>query len=173
MGTHADPVLSQLKNQIFQGWPDVRRSVLEIIYPFWNYGDEPSSKWWVDIQGSQVNVPSIPETWIPQGFIYWPFGRGKDLTQNQRMHMLARYKRGHQGIHQGMQHNLVYKTQPTKAALSSHMMYWVVLTGSRLFQQLPTDQSFNKPMAAHVINILKMMFSEHGIPACVLRDQGR
>ena len=31
----------------------------------------------------------------------------------------------------------------------------------------------NGPVAAHVINILKMMFSEHGIPACVFTDQGR
>ena len=38
--TQADPILSQLKHQIFQGWQDVRRSVPESIYPFGNYRDE-------------------------------------------------------------------------------------------------------------------------------------
>ena len=40
VATQADPGLSQLKHQIFQGWPDVRRSVLESIHPFWNQRDE-------------------------------------------------------------------------------------------------------------------------------------
>ena len=31
----------------------------------------------------------------------------------------------------------------------------------------------NNPMASHVINILKMMFSERGILACLFTNQGR
>ena len=33
----ADPVLSQLKHQIFQGWPDARGGISDNMYPFWNY----------------------------------------------------------------------------------------------------------------------------------------
>ena len=40
------------------------------------------------------------------------------------------------------------------------------------FSNFPLIRFLNNPMAAHVINILKMMFSEHGIPACVFTDQG-
>ena len=29
-----------LKQQIFQGWPDVRRSIPERTHPFWNFRDE-------------------------------------------------------------------------------------------------------------------------------------
>ena len=36
----ADPVLSQLKYQIFQGLPDPRRSIPGSIHTFWNYRDE-------------------------------------------------------------------------------------------------------------------------------------
>ena len=36
----ADPILSQLKYQVFQEWPDARRSLPESIHPFWNYKDE-------------------------------------------------------------------------------------------------------------------------------------
>ena len=37
--TQADPVLSQLKHQIFQGRSDARKNIPEIIYPVWNYQD--------------------------------------------------------------------------------------------------------------------------------------
>ena len=40
--TQADPLLSQHKHQVFQGWSDARRNILESIYPFWNYWDELS-----------------------------------------------------------------------------------------------------------------------------------
>ena len=39
--TQADPVLSHLNYQIFQGWPDAR-SIPESIHTFWNYRDELS-----------------------------------------------------------------------------------------------------------------------------------
>ena len=39
VATQADQVPSQLKQQIFQGWPDERRSIPESIHPFWNYRD--------------------------------------------------------------------------------------------------------------------------------------
>ena len=42
LATQADPILSQLKHQIFQGWPDTRRGISEIIIPFWNYQDDLS-----------------------------------------------------------------------------------------------------------------------------------
>ena len=38
--TQADPILSQQKHQIFQGWPNVKRTVAERIHPFLNYRDE-------------------------------------------------------------------------------------------------------------------------------------
>ena len=47
-----------------------------------------------------------------------------------------------------------------------------LVTGGVLFQQLPTDQSFKHPNGSPFINILKMMFSEHGIPTQVFTDQG-
>ena len=40
-------------------------------------------------------------------------------------------------------------------------------------QHLPTDQRAENQMAAHVVNILKTMFSKYGILAHVFTDQGR
>ena len=37
-----DPIFSQLKQQIFQGRPDARRSIPESIQPFQNFRDELS-----------------------------------------------------------------------------------------------------------------------------------
>ena len=37
-----NPILSQLKHQIFQGWQDARRGIPESIHPFWYYRDELS-----------------------------------------------------------------------------------------------------------------------------------
>ena len=69
--------------------------------------------WW---SRPQVSDPSIQETWIPQGFTCWPFRTGKDPTWSQRMCILARYNRGHKGIHQWMLGMPVNKTQQTKEA---------------------------------------------------------
>ena len=41
------------------------------------------------------------------------------------------------------------------------------------FSNFPLIRVLNNPMATHVINILKTVFSEHDIPACVFTDQGR
>ena len=40
VATQADPILSQLKHQISQEWPYVRRGIPDSIHPFWNYRDE-------------------------------------------------------------------------------------------------------------------------------------
>ena len=187
MSMQADPVLSQLQHQIFMGWPDVR-SIPENINPLWNYRNELVIEDGLIFKAHKLVIPASQQTWIHPGLVCLSF-RWEDPTQNLRMHILARHYRGHQRIHQGMQHMPVNETKPTKGASHPtwhtewtmgdtwdwHLPIWVswILTGSRLFQQFLLIRVLNNPMATHVINILKMMFSEYGIPAHVFMDQGR
>ena len=63
-----------------------------------------SGRRWIDLQSPQASYSNILEAWIPQGLMCWSFRGSEDPTQSLRMHILARHNRGHQRIHQGMQH---------------------------------------------------------------------
>ena len=52
-----DPVLSQLKHQIFQGWPDAR-NILESIHPFWNYRGELVLEDALIFKGHKLVIPA-------------------------------------------------------------------------------------------------------------------
>ncbi|XP_068227963.1 uncharacterized protein [Palaemon carinicauda] len=40
--TNADPILSQLRDQILRGWPKTQREVTSQLRPYWSYRDELS-----------------------------------------------------------------------------------------------------------------------------------
>ena len=58
VATQADPVLNQLKQQLFQRWPDARRSVPESIHQFWSYRDEPAVEDGLIFKAHKLVIPA-------------------------------------------------------------------------------------------------------------------
>ena len=158
--THADPVLSQLKHQIFQGWPYVQRHFLESIHLFWNYRDELVVKDGLIFKAHKL---VIRESQIYEflkdlhvGYfreektlrratecIYWP-GITGDIKEYIK------------GCNYASQQNPANKrsSHPTKCTETTmgegwewHFPIWVlwILSGGRLFQQLLANHIFEQP----------------------------
>ena len=79
MATQAEPVLSQLRHQIFQGWPDVRRGILETIYPFWNYNDELFVEDELNVKTHKLVIPTSQQQEFLKDLHYGHLGNKKTL----------------------------------------------------------------------------------------------
>ena len=115
----AAPLLSQLKHQIFQGWPDSRRSIPESIHPFWTYRDELVVEEGLIFKAHKLVIPASQKHTFLKDLHVGHLGEEKTPNHSPRKCILARHKREHQRIHQWLQHMPVDKIQPIKGTSHS------------------------------------------------------
>ena len=181
--------LSWLKHQVFQGWPDAGKSIPESIHPFRNWRDQllvgdglifkahklviPASKkqeFLRDLHiGHLEEVKTLLRVWE---CMYCP-----DIMEDikeciKRCEICLSMKPSQQKeplIPHDVLHGPWEKVGIDIFQYRSHD-YMLI---EDYFRNFPLVRVLNNQMATHVIDILKMMFSQHGIPAWVFIDQGR
>ena len=148
-----------------------------------------SSRRWNDLQNPEASDPSIPGTWNSQGLTCWWFRGGEDPVRAKECAYwpgvtgdIKEYIKGCnmcQSMKPSQQKDPVNPhdvlSGPWEKAGINIFQYGSCkyLLVEDYFSNFPLIRVLNNPMATHTINILKTMFSEHGVPAHVFMDQGR
>ena len=64
--TEKDVIFSELRQQIKEGWPDLRRQCPKSLHPFWNHRDELSCCNGIVLKGERIVVPEAMQSIILQ-----------------------------------------------------------------------------------------------------------
>ena len=114
----ADPVLSQPKHQIFQGWPDVGRCVPERFNTFLNYRDELAVEDGLIFKGHKLVILASQKHGFLQDLHAGHLGEEMTLLRVRESVYWPGIGGDNNKIYQGC--NIC---QAKKRSLSSHMLY--------------------------------------------------
>ena len=189
MGMQADPVLRQLKHKIFHWWPDSRRSILESIHLFWNNRYELSVEDGFIFKAHKLVIPASQKQEFLRDLHSGQLGEEKTLFQVQEsVHWSGIIEAIREYIKRC---DICQSTRPSQQKES--VIPYDILSGPwgkfgiDIFQHrswdyllvvdyisnFPLVRLLNNQTAAHVVDILKIIFFKHRILAWVFTDQGR
>ena len=188
IATQADVILSQLKHQIFQGWPETRRGVTEALYPYWTFREELSVEDGLIFKAQRLVIPTSQRSAFltdlhlghfgeektllrARESVYWP-GITEDIRQFIKGCNSCQATQPSQQKEPMISHNV--PSRPWKKVgmdLFEHKSHHYLLVAD-YFSKFPFVSKLNNLTSNHVISLLKTIFSEQGIPSEVYTDQG-
>ena len=187
VASQADPVLSQLKSQIFQGWPEVRRGIKESLYPFWIYQDELSVKDGLMFKTHKLAIPTSQQQeflkHVCSGYlgektllwagecIYWP-RETEDVKQDIRKCDICQSIWPNQQKDTPIPHYVSCDPWEKVALTFSNTSHMTILVADYC-NNFPFIRKLSNQTAALVVNLQKTVFSKYVMPAHMLTDQGR
>ena len=187
--TSRDETLQALLHVIHNGWPSVYRDAPKDLRDYWPFRDELTTHDGLILKGPQVLVPpnsrrSILSTLhtphmgivktcdLARSHVYWP-GISKDITD-----MIQSCLKCREHANQQCKEPLLPYDTPTRPwqYLSSDLFYYNNITYLLIcdyYTKFPFVYAMRAPItSANIIDRLKTLFAEHGIPDRLLSDNG-
>ena len=149
-GTAVDPELNAPKDMIHLRWPSTIQQVSALLKPHWSFGDELAVEDGIAIKGHRIIIPAALQKEI-----------------------LTKLHSAHQGTEKTKlrARTLVYWRVLNKDEIFEHRSHHYLLVAD-YFRKFPIVRKLSNQMSGHVIDLLKTIFAEYGIPAVVYTDQG-
>ena len=186
--TSQDIVLSHLKDVIHQGWPEYPNECPPDLKEYWNFREDLSVENGLILKGHRLLVPSNlrPQMLqiIHQGHlgaekcnlkardcVFWP-GISKDINQmtdNCPTCMQFSKRQSKEPLHPHSVPSFPWQKLGTDLFDYQGAQYLLV---TDYYSKYPVVRKLNSATSAAVINHLKSIFAEHGIPETLVSDNG-
>ena len=188
--TSKDPVLSALKDIIIDCWPESQKQLPTQLRPYWSYRDELSVENGLILKGSRIVIPDTMHEDIlskihaghqgaekcklrAKSCVFWK-NMNSDIENLVKMcNTCCQYQRS-QSAETLKPHEI-----PTRAweVLGTDLFFLdgeTYLIIADYYSKFPIVRKINGQCTSKaVVDITKQVFSEHGIPARVISDNGR
>ena len=186
--TKEDPTLSLLKETVFEGWPQKREKYTPLLHDYWNFREELTVEDGLQLKGDQILIPPTlrPEVLgiIHQGHlgqekcllrartcVFWPGIRKDIINKVDQCEPCQKYQRK-------APKEPILQPQPLCRPwerLSSGMFQfkgqqYLLLTDQ--YSRFPIIRRLTSTTSSAVIDNLKSIFAEHGIPLQLVTDSG-
>lgn len=186
--TVKDPTLSLLSEIIFKGWPQKREECPQSVHDYWNFREELTIENGLLLKGDRILIPPTlrPEVLniIHQGHlgqekcllrartsVFWPGITKEIVNQVNQCGPCQKHQRK-------AQKEPILQPQPPCRPwerLSSDMFefkgqQYLLLTDQ--YSRFPIIRRLTSTTSSAVINNLKSIFAEHGIPSQLITDNG-
>ena len=188
VATSADPALSQLRHYIFHGWPLQKQQLPEHVQHYWNYREELAIEDGLIFKAHRLVIAMSQRLEYLKDLHVGHLGEEKTLLR-------ARETVFWPGISDDIRNTVKacdscqkHKPAQHKEPLIPHdvpNLPWVklgidifehrshhYLLVADYFSKFPVVKKLSNQTAGHVIDVLKTIFAEYGIPAKVFTDQG-
>lgn len=186
--TAKDQTLSLLKDTIYEGWPDNRINCPNLLLEYWNFREELTIEDGIILKADRIIIPTSlrPEilTTVHQGHmgqekcllrartaVFWP-GITKEITDLvQKCEPCQRHQRK---LHKEPILQPEIPCRPWEQLSSDLLEYkqrhYLLLTDK--YSRFPVVRLLSSTKSVAIINQLKSVFSEHGIPDQLSTDNG-
>ena len=186
--TSNDAQLSQLRHYIVHGWPSHRSECAQICQDFWNYRDELSIEEGLIFKNHRLLVPESERQYFLQKLHTGHLGEEKCLLRARQLVFWPRITQDLRLLVKTC--DICQSVRPTqpKQTLFPHEVphgpfkklgvdmfeldnahYLLV---ADYFSKFPFVRRLNSMHSRTVIDLLKILFSEHGCPEILYCDQG-
>lgn len=188
--TKDDPTLQILKEQIIRGWPHDIRLVDQLIRPYWSFRDELTIHENLILKRQQILIPApsrpqilktlhIPHLGIvktnalAKSHVYWPNMTEDITTLVNQCHLCQTYQNRQS---KEPLESLEIPDHPWQVIATD--LFYFNNTTYIIIADYYSKYPFVYPIKTQVtsttiINILKTLFAEHGIPDKLISDNGR
>jgi len=186
--TAKDTVLAVLRDTIALGWPETRSDCPEILHGYWNYRDELGVEDGIILKGSRIVIPQSLRAdvlaklhYAHQGVekcrlrakssVFWD-GINKDIEQTVGTCAQCQTHQPSATKEPLMPHDVPPRSWHT---LCSDLFYWEqnhYLLIADLYSKFPIVRKLGTLSSRSVINHMKGIFDEHGIPDRLISDNG-
>ena len=185
--TEKDPLLTSLKHTIMTGWPETRSQCPSEIHGFWNYRDELSVHDGIILKGTRTVIPEALQPRVlnlihtgHQGItkcrlrarnsVFWP-GLNNDIDELVRQCATCQQNQ---------------KSQPSEpmkrieaerpwSVVGSDLFHWnnvdYILVVD-YFSSFPIIRKLRSTTSTSIINSLRSIFAEYGLPETFISDNG-
>ena len=186
--TGRDPVLSLLKEMVFEGWPQKREECPQLLHGYWNFREELTIEDGLVLKGDRIVIPPTlrPEILniIHQGHlgqekcllrartsVFWPGITKEIINQVNQCEPCQKYQ------NKARKEPILQPEPPHRPweRLSSDLFefrgqQYLLLTDQ--YSRFPVIRRLTSTTSSAVINHLKSIFAEHGIPTQLTTDNG-
>ena len=186
--TERDPTLSLLKETVFKGWPEKRSQCPTTLHDYWNFREEVTIEDGILLKLDRIIIPTnlradILNT-IHQGHlgqekcllrartaVFWP-GISKDIKERcERCEPCQKYQRQNQKEPILQADPPSYPWQRLSSDLFDYKGNQYLLVADQ-YSKFPIIRRLTSTTSATIINHLKSIMSEHGIPEELITDNG-
>ena len=187
--TDADPIFDTLKSRIINGWPKDHRHVEKHLRPYWSFRDELTIHDGLVLKGQQILIPSnarlpilqtlhVPHLGIvntmalARAHVHWP-GIGQDITRT-----VASCRACQENQPRQRKEPLMPIDPPSRPwqNVGTDLFYYkekTYLIICDYYSKFPFIYLMPNPVTSRaIIERLKTLFSEHGIPDKLISDNG-
>ena len=186
--TEKDPVLNELKNIIYTGWPETRTDCPERLHGYWNYRDELGVEDGIILKGNRIVIPRSLQNEIlkqihyahqgvekcrlrAKGAVFWD-GINKDIGDHVGRCTYCREHQVSKSPEPLLPHDVPPHAWHTLAADLFHWGQKDYLLVVDAYSKFPIVRKLGGISSYHVITHLKQIFEEQGIPIKFLSDNG-
>ena len=188
VATQNDRVLSLLMHEVYHGWPQVRSDCHPLLLDYWNFRDEISLEDGLLFKGHRLIIPESLRKESLKTIHEGHYGIEKSLLRAREAVFWPRITQDISREVASCQTCQVYAKSQPRETLQQHEIPaqpWTKL-GADLFElqsthyllvadyysRFPVIRRLSGLSTQSVINQLKSIFSEYGIPATVMSDNG-
>ena len=186
--TVKDGTLQFLTQQVVQGWPDSIKKVHQEIKPYWNNRDDISIQEGVLLLGSRIIIPESLRQQIIQEIhsghqgmekcklrakscVYWP-GIHKEIENMVASCCACKKFQNSQQKEPMIPSEVPPRPWHTVSAdLFKVNNSWYIIVAD-YYSKFPFVKKLNNLTATAVINVIRSIFSEQGIPEVLICDNG-
>ena len=186
--TANDPILNQLRDVIHKGWPNKRQECPETLYPYWHFREELTIEDGIVLKGERIVIPQTLQSEIlntihkghlgqekcllrARASVFWP-----GITQNVvdtvkecSTCQLYQNKQQKQTILQPEPPYYPWEVVNTDLFEFKGQQYLLL---SDTYSKFPIIRRLSSTTSRAVINQMKSIFAEHGIPERIVSDNG-
>jgi transposase InsO family protein len=186
--TEKDPQLALLKETIMAGWPETHSDCPGPLLSYWNFRDELGVEDGVIVKGSRLVIPQSLKTEVlkqihcghlgiekcrlrARSAVYWA-GIYQDIEQLVSSCSICQEHQASQ-----TKEPLLPNEVPPYAwhTIATDLFTWeqkTYLLVADAYSRYPLVRRMHSLSSASVINLMRSMFDEHGIPQIVKSDNG-
>lgn len=188
--TNKDEILTELREVIIQGWPKCRKELPVPLLPYWAFRDELSIEDGLVIKGERVVIPKSMQEYVlskiheaHQGIVkcqlrakdcvYWT-SINKDIENVVRQCPTCQEQMNDQSKEPLMPHELPTRPWQYLGTDLFHYTDTVYLIVCDYYSKFPVIRKMPSHCTSQaVIDGLKRIFSEYGVPERLISDNGR
>ncbi|CAB4017439.1 transposon Tf2-1 poly [Paramuricea clavata] len=186
--TAKDGTLQILTEQVMQGWPDSIKKTQQAIKPYWNNRDDISIQEGVLLLGSRIIIPKSLRQKILQKIhsghqgmekcklrakscVYWP-GIYKEIENMVASCCACKKFQNSQQKEPMIPSEVPPRPWHTVSAdLFKVNNFWYIVIAD-YYSKFPFVKKLNNLTATTVVNVVRSIFSEQGIPEILICDNG-
>ena len=186
--TAADAQLQQVKTQVALGWPDQKAQCLPMVGPFWDQRAELSCYDNILFRGSRIVIPKTLQKDMltkihssHQGMqkcksraresLFWP-GMNADIENVVSRCTTCQDFRPRNGKEPLLQHSVPYRPWAKAGVDLFCFKGRDYLLCVDYYSKFPEIQLLGDKTSQQSVQALKSIFARHGIPECVVTDNG-